>query len=230
MLIGRKTIGTVCYLGGIPALPELFTKAWGDMIQYNYEYLLQPTERILYTRATVSYHSFARDSLIDEMQGDWILMLDADITYQPDIVAQMLQKMDKHNIDVLIGIYPYKGGIHAPVLYGYDPKKKDRFVIGDWDDNADIIPFDSAGAGCLMIRKSVVDKVRATGESLFAIIEPYSEDISFFRRLKKLKIKAYYSPSIKLQHLAFKGYTIDKDYPKEKRTGLGKRQEVKGFK
>ena len=229
-MIGRKTIGTVAYLGGIMAIPEPFVKAWGDMIQYNCEYLVQPTERILYTRATVSYHSFARDSIVEEMQGDWLLMLDADVTFQPDIVAQMLQKMDKHNIDVLIGIYPYKGTVHAPVLYGYDPKKKERFVIGDWDDGADILPFDSAGAGCLMIRKSVVDRVKATGESLFAIMEPYSEDISFFRRIAKLKIKAYYSPAIKLEHLTYNGLSIDKDYPKNKRFGLGPKQKVVGFK
>lgn len=228
-MIGRKTIGTVCYLGGIMAIPEPFVKAWGEIIQYNYEYLLQPTERILYTRATVSYHSLARDSMIDEMQGDWILMLDADVVAQPDVVAQMLHKMDKHNIDVLVGAYPNKGEVPAPVLYMYDKKLKGDYRIGDWDD-ADILPIESAGAGCLMIRKNVVDKIKATDESLFAIREPFSEDISFFKRLKDLKIKAYFSPAIKLEHLVYKGLSIDKDYPKEKRAALGKRQEVKGFK
>ncbi len=204
MLIGRRTIGSVCYLGGVMALPELFTKAWGDMIQYNYEYLLQPTERILYTRATVSYHSFARDSLIDQMQGDWILMLDTDILFEPDI-------------DVLIGIYPYKGTIHAPVLYGYNPKTKRRFVIGDWDKRFDIIQCDAGGAGCLMIRKNVIEKVKAKKQSLFSIIEPFSEDNSFFLRLRRLKIPVYFSPNIKLKHLTFKELSIDEDYPQKDR-------------
>lgn len=216
-LIGRKTIGTVGYLGGIASLPEPFTKAWGDMIQYNYEYLFQPTERILYTRATVSYHSFARDSLIDQMQGEWILMLDTDILFEPDIVAQMLHKMEINNIDVLIGIYPYKGKIHAPVLYGYNPKTENRFVIGDWDKRFDIIQCDGGGAGCLMIRKNVVDKIKATGESLFSIIEPFSEDNSFFLRLRRLKIPVFFSPNIKLKHLTFKELSINEDYPQKDR-------------
>ncbi len=210
------------------ALPEPFTKAWGDMIQYNYEYLLKPTERILYNRATVSYHSFARDSLIDEMQGDWILMLDTDIIFEPDVVARMLHKMEVNNIDVLVGIYPYKGELHAPVLYGYNPKKKIEFIIGDWDKRFDVIECDSAGAGCLMIRKSVVDKVKASGESLFGIIEPFSEDISFFRRLRKLGIKAYFTPNIKLGHLKFRELSIEDDYPQSDRI-VKKETKVEGF-
>lgn len=229
-LIGRKVIGTVAYLGGIMAIPEPFVKAWSEMIQYNYEYLLKPTERILYTRSTVSYHSFARDSIIDEMQGDFVLMLDCDVIFEPDVVAQMLHKMEYHNIDVLTGLYPYKGPLNAPVLYGYDKKRKDRFIIGDWEDNVDVFPIDSAGGGCLMIRKSVVDRIKARGESLFAIKGAYSEDISFFQRLKDLKIKAYCSPSIRLEHLKYQGLSIDKDYPRSKRKGLVKRMpDVDGF-
>lgn len=217
MLIGRRTIGTVAYMGGVLALPEPFTKAWGDMIQYNYEYLVQPTERIHYTRATVSYHSFARDSLIDQMQGDWILMLDTDIIFEPDVVAQMLHKMEKHDIDVLLGVYPYKGTVHAPVLYGYNPETKNRFVIGDWDKRFDVIECDGGGAGCLMIRKNVVKKIKETGESLFAIREPFSEDNSFFLRLRDAGIKAYFSPNIKLEHLIYRGLSVDKDFPQSDR-------------
>jgi len=217
MVIGRKTIGTVGYMGGIMAPPEPFTKAWGDMIQYNYEYLLQPTERISYTRATVSYHAFARDSLIDEMRGDWILMLDTDVIFEPDVVALMLQKMSNYNIDVLVGIYPYKGALHAPVLYGYNPKNDKRFIVGDWDKRFDVIECDGAGAGCLMIKRSVVQKIKASGESLFAIIPPNSEDNSFFMRCRKLGIKTYFSPNIKLKHLMYRQLSIDEDYPQKDR-------------
>lgn len=231
MLVGRTTIGTVAYMGGILSTPEPFTKAWGDMIQYNYEYVLSQNERIQYVKSSVSYHSFARDSLIDQMQGDWILMIDTDVIFEPDVVGLMLNKLEVYNIDVLAGIYPFKGTVHAPVLYGYNKKKKERFIVGDWDDKVDILPMDSAGAGCLMIRKSVVEKIKAKGESLFAIIEPFSEDISFFQRLKKITITPYFSPHIRLKHLVYDGLTIEEDYPKGIRKAMvGKRQEVIGYK
>lgn len=229
MLIGRKTIGTISFMGGVLSIPTPFVKAWGNMIQYNQEYLLQSTEQILYNHATVSYHSFARDSLIDEMRGDWILMLDTDVLFEPDVAAQMLHKMDKYGIDVLIGIYPYKGTIHAPVLYGYDKKKDVRYIIGDWDKTVDVQECDGAGAGCLMIRKSVVEKIKATKESLFSIIEPNSEDNSFFMRCRKLKIPVYFSPNIKLKHLMYKELSIDEDFPQSDRI-VGPRMSKQGFK
>jgi Glycosyl transferase family 2 len=211
-MIGRKTIGTIAHMSGGLELPSPFVKSWADMIQYNYEYLVQPTERILYIEAGVTYHSLARDTLVDEMRGDWMLMLDTDIAFEPDIAARMLNKMDKYDIDVLVGMYPYKGLIHAPVLYGYNPKKKKTFIIGDWNKKMDIIQIHSAGAGCLMVRKEVFEAIKKTGTSPFAIMEPYSEDNSFFERLAKLKIKAYFSPNISVRHLVYNELSIEKDF------------------
>jgi glycosyltransferase involved in cell wall biosynthesis len=229
MLIGRKTIGTVAYMGGILTLPEPFVKAWSEMVQYNYEYLLQPTERIFYDRATVSYHSFARNSIVDRMQGDWVFMLDTDIVFEPDVVARMLHKMAKHDIQVLAGMYPYKSYPHAPVMYGRSPKTKYNYILGDWDKTVEVMQIHSAGAGCLMIKKSVIDAMKQKKWNPFDIIEPFSEDHSFFERLHKLKIPAYCDTTLQLSHLTYKYLTVEKDYPKDKMK-IGKKVNVHGFK
>lgn len=229
MLIGRQTIGTVAYMGGILTIPEPFVKAWSDMIQYNYEYLTLPNERILYNRATVSYHSFARNSLVDQMEGEWIFMLDTDIIFEPDILARMLHKMEKYNVDVLTCVYPYKAYPHAPVLYGRNPKTKKKYIIGDWEKEADIMQIHSSGAGCLLIRKSVIDKMKAKNQNPFDIMEPYSEDHSFFERLHKLKVKAYCAPDIEIRHLTYKELSVQKDYKKEDMR-IGEKVNVDGYK
>lgn len=161
MLIGKKTIGTIAYMGGVMALPEPFVWSWTQMIQYNSEFLENEQERIHYNRATVSYHSFARNSLVDSMQGDWLLMLDTDHQFEPDIALRMLNKMNTYNIDVLAAPYLYKSSPHPPVLYGYDTKKKEKYIIADWDkeNNPEIMPIYGAGAGCLMVRKKVFDEI-----------------------------------------------------------------------
>lgn len=221
MLIGREIIGTVAYMGGIMSLPIPFIDSWQRMVEYNSEYLVQQKERISYTFATVSYHSFARNSLVDQMKGDWLLQLDTDITFDPDIVGRMLLKMDRHNIDVLIAPYVYKSHPHPPVVYGWNPKKKEKFILGDWDDKADVIPVRSSGAGCLLVRKKVFDKIKSKlGESPFDIYfdkkTPLSEDHSFFERCWKLRIPVYFSPSITVGHLVYNSLTLNKDYDKTK--------------
>lgn len=229
--IGKKTIGTIARMSGGLVEPAPFIKSWQEMIQYNYEYLINPyQEKINYIEATVSYHSLARDGLIDEMRGEWILMLDSDISFEPDLVARMLNRLETHNLDVLLGMYPIRGELHPPVLYGYNKKTKQRYVIGDWPLDIDIQQCDGGGAGCLMIRKSVVEKIKETGESLFSIREPWSEDNSFFLRCRELGIKVYFSPNIQVKHLIYKELDLDKDYPKDKRASLSKREnDVEGF-
>jgi len=229
MLFGKTNIGTCSYLGGIMSIPEPFMHAWQQMIEYNNDYLVEQNQKIYYTRATVSYHSFARDTLTESMQGDWILMLDTDIIFEPDLAARMLHKMNKHNIDVLTCMYPYKSYPHPPVMYGYDPKRKTKFILGAWDKNAEIMQIYAAGAGCLMIRKKVIDKIKSKGESPFAIIEPMSEDHSFFERLRKFKIKAYCATDIKIEHLTYRYLSVEKDYPKEDMK-IGEKITVRGFK
>lgn len=203
-VIGKNINGTVAYMGGVMSLPEPFVHSWTQMVQYNYEYL----EPIKYDRATVSYHSFARNSLVDNMQGDWLLQLDTDITFEPDLLGRMLHKMDKFGIDVLSGLYLYKSSPHPPVAYNYDPKKKEKQILGDWQKDADLIPLKSAGAGCLLVRRSVFDRIRSTGEGPFDIYfdskSALSEDHSFFERCWKLDIPVYAAPDIWVNHLMYK--------------------------
>lgn len=213
MLLGKNTIGTIAYMGGVVALAEPFVWSWTQMIQYNDEHLVEPNERINYDRATVSYHSFARNTLVDKMQGKWLLMMDTDHQFEPDIAARMLAKMDKHNIDVLVGVYQYKAEPYVPVLYGYNPKNKKRYIIGDWKKNVDVIQIHSAGAGCLMVRGTVFERIKKElKENPFDIRDAYSEDHSFFERCHELGIKAFFSPNIESHHLIFKALSLDEDY------------------
>lgn len=226
MLSGKNTIGTVAYLGGVMSLPTPFVHSWQQMIEYNYEYMLNLGERIEYTRATVSYHSFARNALVEQMKGDWLLQLDTDIAFEPDILGRMLNYLDNsiaHGkpVDVLAGLYLYKQPPHPPVAYGYDPVKKTKTILGDWQKDADLIPLKSSGAGCLLVRRRVFEKIKAKlGQSPFDIYfdgkSPLSEDHSFFERCWKLKIPVYASPNIWVNHLIYKPLT-EKDYD---RTGL----------
>lgn len=227
-LYGRKPIGTVAYLGGVPAVLEDFAWSWAEMQCYNYEYLCLPNEYVHRDRAKVSYHSFARNSLVDRMKGDWLLQLDTDERFDPDLCARLVHFMQKHDVDVLTGLYCYKNPPHAPLLFtwisdvGYS-------AIGDWDRTADIFEVGSAGAGALLVRRRVFDRIKAELKcGPFDIEPPFSEDHSFFNRLRKLGLKAYCAPMVELEHLIPQGISL-RDYKVEEQV-IGPRQEVEGRK
>src|SRR6266404_6960629 len=119
MKIQKKILGTVAYMGGIPAIPEYFVWSWSNMVQFNCQYLEGPHERIHYDRALTSFHANARNDMVKRMKGEWLLQLDCDHLWEPDLLARLLLRMDKHNLDVVTGLYVYKEPPHAPVLYSH---------------------------------------------------------------------------------------------------------------
>lgn len=212
MLKQKKILGTVGYLGGIPAIPEYFVWSWTNLVQYNAEALCGPTDTIYYDRATVSFHASARNDLVKRMKGDWLLQLDCDHLFEPDLLARLLLRLDKYDIDVLTGLYTYKAPPHAPVLFHTDADGVTR-PMGGWDEKADIVEVDSAGAGCLLVKRSVFERiVRETHELPFDLRPKLTEDHSFFARLKECGIKAYCAPLVESHHVIPKALSLAHDY------------------
>lgn len=225
MLKGKVTVGTIAYMGGVPSNLEAFTWAWGQLIAYNADYLVDQNERIHYDRATVSYHSFARNNLSDKMRGDWLLMLDMDHQFEPDLAARLLNMANWHGLDVLTGLYVYKQAPHNPVLFTRRGDKVE--YLGDWDKSAQVFEVGAAGAGCLFVRRSVFARIRAElDENPFEIRKCFSEDNSFFDRCHELGIKTWCCPMIESPHLAVRPFTLA-DYTPDT-TLLGARFEVEG--
>jgi hypothetical protein len=93
-------------------------------------------------------------------------------------------------------------------LYHFDQATKHHQHIGDMDFNKALIRVHCAGAGCLLVRRCVFDRIRAElHEDPFAEADPYSEDFSFFNRLRALDIKVYVAPQIRSDHLLIKPVT-----------------------
>ena len=216
MLNHERIIGTVGFMGGIMSLPTPFCVSWGDMLLYSQEALCGPGEHIHPEHADTSLHDQARSQLVARMQGDWLLMLDADTEFQPDIAARMVTTMTRWNVDVLTGIYSFKKYPHFPVLYMRNQETDQHEVISDWDRSADIFPVDAAGGGCLLVRRSVFERIRRElKEHPFERIAGKGEDFSFFRRLQRLGIRPYCAWKIELTHLAYNPIRPSKDYEPE---------------
>ena len=200
-----KPIGSVFYMGGVPVLPEPFVQSWTQMLQYNAKHL----GNIHYDRTTVYYHSTARNSIVDQMKGDWVLMLDTDICFGPDLLHRMLKRMEQHDLDVLVGWYQFRNPPHSPVVFDWNADGLPTRVTGFQAQPFDQFHYfevDTAGAGCLLIRDSVFVRIlEELKENPFDIIHPLGEDHSFFKRLEKLDIQAVCDPAIHVEHLTWKG-------------------------
>ncbi len=212
-MIRRRAAGTVAYLGGLHAVLENFAWAWGQMVAYNADHMADAETYIHTDRARVSDHAIARNSLVERFLGDWLVMLDTDHEFDPDIVARLVNSANAYGLDVLTGVYLFKSEPHYPVLYEWMPSKDGddvlRQIMGWENMGPGFLEIGSAGAGCLFVRRSIFDRMReelADDPKLrgapFDRVPPYSEDHSFFLRLRALGVTPFVATHIHSPHLS----------------------------
>ena len=203
MLERRKIIGTVAYMGGIMSLPEPFAWSWGQMLLRT-QSQCAPGDYIQPDRATVSLHDHARAQVISRMRGDWIVMLDCDTEFESDLVTRLVGVANRHSLDVVTGVYSFKNPPHSPVIYMYNRETGVQEPIRRWDRKYEVFPIDAAGAGCLFIRRNVIETIlKELNEQPFARTGSSGEDMGFFRRLKKIGVQAWCAWQVEVAHLAY---------------------------
>lgn len=206
MLIYRKPIGTLAYIGGVMSNPEPFTWSLAQAVQFNSEHLCGPGEYVHLERSKTSDRSWARNELVEKFLGDWLLMVDIDHAFEPDLCARLVGILESRKLDVLTGLYFSKTPPHAPLIHWFDEEAKAYRIIAEWPADARLIEISRSGAGTLLVRRSVFDRIREElGEKPFDLRPGLwrSEDFSFFQRLADLGIKSYCAPQVEARHLMY---------------------------
>jgi hypothetical protein len=202
-LIFKNPIGTLAWMAGVWATPTDFTRSLAKMVAYNYESgIMGPHEFVHIDDQPTSYHSAARNALAKRFMGDWLLQLDTDHVFEPDLLARMVGLIRKWDVDVLTAVYRTKIHPYLPNLFWWDEAGQQFVQMAAVDWNQPLAEIKCSGAGALLIRRKVFDRIREElHEEPFDIIHPYSEDFGFYRRCIKLGIKTYVAPQICVDHL-----------------------------
>ena len=172
------------------------------------------------------------DTWSDQYQSDWLLWIDSDIVLTPEAFKLVWDVADKNTKPVVSGLYFISKENEKslmqpmPALFWEGKNKYELEVINQIPDNQ-IIEIDCAGFGFLLMHKSIISKIRQEnpGYSLFAeeegVGEKYiSEDVVFFRKLKKAGIKIYAHTGAKVEHM--KRFSFDINYYNVYWNALGK--------
>lgn len=215
MLIEKNIVGSVAYVGR-NAVHESVLWSWVTFVQYCNEFLLQPGQIINWMRGNNSGQYMCRNYLATMMLGDWILMIDSDHTFDPDILHRMLRIFQNDDLDILTGLYQYKDPPYHLVLYKWieDVGQYRHIVKCEVGSPTQAFQIDCAGAGTLLVRRRVFEKIaNELGEKPFDPIDQYGEDFSFFDRCRRLGIKAWCCPSIQSYHLRTQETRIEEYNP-----------------
>jgi len=197
-----RPLGTVGRMWDKAVDPK-FVDSLAQMLLYSQRVLCKSGEFIHYPPSpTYSWHEGARGELVGSALGEWLLQLDTDHQFAPDLLERLLRLRAKYKTRVLSGLYFNKHQPHFPVANTWgDPGKVNQLLV--WDDTKDALGgMGPVGAGCLLVDMTVFREIsQKLGEAPFAIRPGLSEDYSFCKRCQECGIEVHLATNIESHHL-----------------------------
>lgn len=143
-----------------------------------------------------------------EMDADYILWFDSDMTFQPDTLERMMKVMDEHpEVDVLSGLYFRRGHPFTPVLFSkLEVNEKGTLDFEDYNELPDeLFEIAGCGFGCVLMRTEMLLDIAAKegGGMWFSPIANAGEDCAFCIRARENGYRIFCDPNIHLGHMAY---------------------------
>lgn len=141
---------------------------------------------------------------------EWALLIDDDMVFEPDLLARLAShaSVERPIVAALTVAFDHANRRLIPTLYAKGENGVVAHVVA-WEPNT-VVEVERTGAACVLIHRSVFEKVRDAG---FSVERPWfdlgdsgtfggsGEDIEFFRRVRELGIPILVDTSTHVDHL-----------------------------
>ena len=145
------------------------------------------------------------------IDADFILWLDSDMTFPPDVLERMLKVMDEHDdIDILSGLYFRRATPFTPVAFdALETDEKGELHFTNMDEVPDgLREVAGCGFGCVLMKTDCLfDIAGKEGPVWFSPLSNVGEDCAFCMRARKYGYKIYLDPSIEFGHMGYAAVT-----------------------
>lgn len=145
------------------------------------------------------------------INADYILWLDSDMTFPPDVLERMMKVLDEHEeIDVLTGLYFRRAQPFTPVAFDVlETDEKGELHFTNMDEVPDgIREVAGCGFGCVLMRTDCLfDIAGKEGPIWFSPLANVGEDCAFCMRARKYGYKIFIDPSIEFGHMGYAAVT-----------------------
>jgi len=158
-----------------------------------------------------------RNECINRMDGEWIMFLDDDMTWQPSAVKDLVQTREKFNVDILGGLCFQRGTPYQPTLYMEARDGGNGYTYMErWPEDT-AIEVDATGMAFVIIHRRVFDRIllHRTGETFptreerehmppppfFRWEGQYGEDFQFCRDARESGCRVFVDTSVKIGHI-----------------------------
>ena len=146
-------------------------------------------------------NELARQAIKSE--ADWVLWLDSDMVFEPDLLKKMLKVCEENDIDFLTGLCFRRKPPYTPTLFD----RLDKMEHGASYTTIMSVPegrFKVGGcgfAGVLMSTDVLLSVAARFGGRMFDPMEGFGEDVSFCWRARQCGYEIWCDSEIELGHV-----------------------------
>ena len=146
-------------------------------------------------------NELARQAIKSE--ADWVLWLDSDMVFEPDLLKKMLEVCEENDIDFLTGLCFRRKPPYTPTLFD----RLDKMEHGASYTTIMSVPegrFKVGGcgfAGVLMSTDVLLSVAARFGGRMFDPLEGFGEDVSFCWRARQCGYEIWCDSDIELGHV-----------------------------
>lgn len=134
---------------------------------------------------------------------DYVLWLDSDMVFDPDLMERMYKKLRDNDLDILTGLYFRRVAPYSPVLFSglnYTDNKAVWTEFGDLPEDA-LIEVGGCGFGCVLMSTEVLMSVQAKYNTMFQPLQGLGEDLAFCWRARQCGYKIMCDTSLVCGHV-----------------------------
>jgi hypothetical protein len=152
-----------------------------------------------------------RNEAVQRMKGDWLLFIDDDMVWQPDVVGRLVKTREEHDLDMLGALCFRRSSPFQPTLYMRETPTAGAYnYLEDWAET--IVEVDATGLAFLLIHKRVFEAIAGSPMPPFAernVGNPpnffrwegtLGEDLRFCQDAKRAGMRIWVDTSIEVGH------------------------------
>lgn len=174
---------------------------------------LGPGENV--SRFIVQGHvlTLQRNQCVQRMQGDWILFIDDDMTWQPDAIRRLVETQKKWDVDMVGGLCFQRGDPFQPTLYMRERPDDGAYVFMEDIPEDTLVEVDATGMAFMLITRRLFEaiagefppyeeRVLRRPPAYFRWDERgFGEDLTFCQDAKRAGARIFVDTSIKIGHV-----------------------------
>lgn len=141
-------------------------------------------------------------TLAIQNEFDYVFWLDSDMQFKPDTFIRMMDTMQKHDLDILSGLYFRRVAPYSPVLFDKLEMNGDICDFSEFEEiPKELFEVGGCGFGCVLMKTDVFFDVQTKFGNMFAPMGNNGEDVAFCIRARECGFKIWCDPSVICGHV-----------------------------